>query len=297
MGSQTLCANLAHNTSAHRKDVGHLAPPFPASFYVVRADLSLPEAVAENMRVVNMGLCLPASCGAHDVSRLVDLSVETANALDPRAAKARTFKVTGVRTPATEYLFWEDPTFWTLMNMYMALVDSLLRYGILAWGFAAETYLEELKLKQQKILRCLCGGVATGDLFKHYNALDVKTLFMLKFVDTFYNVNIYKVNIDHPYSTRAATLVVAVLIGAGTAYDYLLEHRKRTALCHSGYDNYSFGLGAPRLVGMRGKGDFGVRLDLTVPAPGAAPAPAPGAAANGHPAAPGTESSLYSSSS
>ncbi|XP_052133615.1 uncharacterized protein LOC127752376 isoform X1 [Frankliniella occidentalis] len=219
MGSQTLCVNLAHNTSSHRKDVGHLTPPFPAAFFVIRADLSLPESVAENMRTVNMGLCLPASCGARDISRLIDLSVETANAVDPRAAKARSFKVTSVRTPSTEYLFWEDSTFWVLVG---------------------------------------------------------------------------------------ASFIVAVLIGAGTAYDYLLEHRKRTALRHSGYDNYSFGLGAPRLVGMRGKGDFGVRLDVTVPDKAAAaavatiPAPAPGHPVGhpaGHPTGPATESSMYSSSS
>ncbi|KAE8751286.1 hypothetical protein FOCC_FOCC001857 [Frankliniella occidentalis] len=166
------------------------------------------------MRTVNMGLCLPASCGARDISRLIDLSVETANAVDPRAAKARSFKVTSVRTPSTEYLFWEDSTFWVLVG---------------------------------------------------------------------------------------ASFIVAVLIGAGTAYDYLLEHRKRTALRHSGYDNYSFGLGAPRLVGMRGKGDFGVRLDVTVPDKAAAaavatiPAPAPGHPVGhpaGHPTGPATESSI-----
>lgn len=206
MGSQTQCTNLAHNTSAHRKDVDHLAPPFAAAFFVVRADLTLPEAVAESQRQVNLGLCLPASCGARDVSRMVDLSVETANALDPRASTNRHFKVTGVRMPtASEYIFWEDPTFWVL-----------------------------------------CG----------------------------------------------VSLVVSVLLAAGTAYDLVLERRKRTSL--SGYDNYSYGLnmGAPRLVGMRGKGDFGVRLDLTV-APVVAPAPAP----LGPAGPPATESSLYSSSS
>lgn len=61
-----------------------------------------------------MGLCLPASCGARDVARMVDLSVETANALDPRATASRTFKVTSVRMPASEYVFWQDHTFWIL---------------------------------------------------------------------------------------------------------------------------------------------------------------------------------------
>ncbi|XP_034234664.1 O-acyltransferase like protein isoform X2 [Thrips palmi] len=210
LGSQTMCSNLAHNTSAHRKDMGHLSPPFTSAFYVVRADLQLPESVAEVQRTVNLGLCLPASCGARDVGRLVDLSVETANEMDPRAAALRQFKVTSVRMPASEYVFWEDPTFWVLIGV---------------------------------------------------------------------------------------SFVVAVLLAAGTAYDLVLEHRKRTSLNglnHSGYDNYSFGLGAPRLVGMRDKGDFGVRLDVTVPAVSTV-GTAPAAAAPSH--APATESSLYSSSS
>lgn len=66
-------------------------------------------------RVVNLGLCLPASCGAHDVARMVDLSVETANEMDPRAAASRSFKITGVRSPSEEYVYWQDPTFWVLM--------------------------------------------------------------------------------------------------------------------------------------------------------------------------------------
>lgn len=67
-------------------------------------------------RTVNLGLCLPSSCGARDVSRLVDLSVDTANDMDPRAAGLRKFKVTSVRLPsAFEYVFWHDPTFWVLM--------------------------------------------------------------------------------------------------------------------------------------------------------------------------------------
>lgn len=208
MGSQTMCSNLAHNTSAHRKDMGHLSPPFAAAFYVVRADLQLPEAVAETQRTVNLGLCLPKSCGARDVGRLVDLSVQTANQVDPRAAALRQFKVTSVRMPAFEYVFWEDPTFWVLI---------------------------------------------------------------------------------------VVSFLVGLLLAGGTAYDLVLEHRKRTGLNHSGYDNYSFGLGAPRLVGMRDKGDFGVgvRLDLTVPAVSTVSAAAPTAPGRG----PATESSLYSSSS
>ena len=65
-------------------------------------------------RTVSLGLCLPASCGARDAASMVDLSVETANAMDPRAAASRLFKVNSVRMPASEYIFWQDPTFWIL---------------------------------------------------------------------------------------------------------------------------------------------------------------------------------------
>ena len=58
MGSQTQCANLGHNTSTHRKDRGHLAPPFPAAFFVVRAELTLPEAVSETVSRPEAATCL-----------------------------------------------------------------------------------------------------------------------------------------------------------------------------------------------------------------------------------------------
>lgn len=85
MGSQTMCTNLAHNTSAHRKDVPHLAPPFAAAFFVLRADLSLPQAVAETVRVNTLCCALPAAALA--LNRVGAQNKLTGKAMPRRAGR------------------------------------------------------------------------------------------------------------------------------------------------------------------------------------------------------------------
>ena len=56
-----------------------------------------------------------------------------------------------------------------LLNLYFALFQSHLSYGLLAWGTASKTSIEKLFLLQKKIVRIISGEsytAHTGPIFK-----------------------------------------------------------------------------------------------------------------------------------
>ena len=56
-----------------------------------------------------------------------------------------------------------------LLNLYFALFQSHLSYGLLAWGTASKTSIEKLFIMQKKIIRIISGDsytAHTGPIFK-----------------------------------------------------------------------------------------------------------------------------------
>lgn len=91
-----------------------------------------------------------------------------------------------------------------LKAVYYALVESQLSYGILAWGAAANKYLNKLEVIQKWILKIIFSKELTfssDTLYKEACVLDTRQLFALKSL-IFNFKNKTTSNIDHCYQTR-----------------------------------------------------------------------------------------------
>ena len=104
-----------------------------------------------------------------------------------------------------------------LLNLYFALFQSHLSYGLLAWGTASRTSIEKLFLLQKKIVRIISGEsytAHTGPIFKKLEILNLWDLYdhsFAKFMFDFHHNNLPDVFSDyfvrtneiHNYNTRA----------------------------------------------------------------------------------------------
>ena len=104
-----------------------------------------------------------------------------------------------------------------LLNLYFALFQSHLSYGLLAWGTASRTSIEKLFLLQKKIVRIISGEsytAHTGPIFKKLEILNLWDLYdhsFAKFMFDFHHYNLPDVFSDyfvrtneiHNYNTRA----------------------------------------------------------------------------------------------
>ena len=99
-----------------------------------------------------------------------------------------------------DFLEWKQ-----LKIVYHALVESHLSYGIIAWGAADKTYLEDLCVLQRKILKLISNKesmYSSNALYKELNILDIRQLFYLKVAIKAHFKRNNLTPIGHNYSTR-----------------------------------------------------------------------------------------------
>ncbi|KAK3923408.1 LINE-1 retrotransposable element ORF2 protein [Frankliniella fusca] len=83
-----------------------------------------------------------------------------------------------------------------LKMVYVALAESIIRYGIGAWGAASETYINEIRDRQTIIIKSIMYFKSRSDFnenaFKDLNVLSVKGLYFQNIVNRYYFSNKYK---------------------------------------------------------------------------------------------------------
>lgn len=93
----------------------------------------------------------------------------------------------------------------TLKTLYHALVESILRYGIIIWGSAYSTNLESLNVSQKHIIKIILGKnkhYSSKLLFKQFNVFNLQLLYTKSvLIFTHKHKNVLNV-IQHGYSTR-----------------------------------------------------------------------------------------------
>jgi Reverse transcriptase (RNA-dependent DNA polymerase) len=94
--------------------------------------------------------------------------------------------------------------------VYTALVDSIISYGILAWGNASIVHLQKIFLLQKKIIKnivpCHIKHKLNFDTNLFFNALQILNIFDIyryKIIIKYYYSTDYKLLYDHEIATRA----------------------------------------------------------------------------------------------
>ena len=71
-----------------------------------------------------------------------------------------------------------------LKNIYYALINSYLRYGLMAWGNASTDVLQPLTVITNRAVRIMSfaplGRIDTQPIFKHFQLLNVDNTFLLE---------------------------------------------------------------------------------------------------------------------
>jgi len=105
--------------------------------------------------------------------------------------------------------------FYTLRNIltkgllkiiYGSLIESILRYGIIAWGSALQTHLLNLQITQNYILKVILGLdrlYPTVDLYCKYGFLNLKNLYTHTLLCWIHKSRNKQTTISHRYPTRA----------------------------------------------------------------------------------------------
>lgn len=92
-----------------------------------------------------------------------------------------------------------------LKQIYYALVESVLRYGICGWGGVYKTTLAPLNVTQNAILKIILNKsfyYPTSQLYKETGLCTVRQLFIISAVRNVYSQK-QTIQINHNYSTRA----------------------------------------------------------------------------------------------
>lgn len=82
-------------------------------------------------------------------------------------------------------------------QVYYSLVESRLRYGVLAWGNASRTHIEKLINLQRRIIR----AINTNSF--HFKVLDVTNIFKMTAILEYYNDSRFQEPISHTLNTRS----------------------------------------------------------------------------------------------
>lgn len=92
-----------------------------------------------------------------------------------------------------------------MKTLYYALVESRLKYGIIAWGSVVYGYLRRLEVIQKKILKIIYLKKHTypsDELYKETETLDMRKLYFLSVVLHIFKHKNTLVDIEHTYETR-----------------------------------------------------------------------------------------------
>ena len=94
-----------------------------------------------------------------------------------------------------------------LRAVYCALVESVVRYGLLSWGNTTKTYLDTVQRQQKRILKAISGRNIENRqeplaYFRHFNVLPAEQLFKFVLIMSFRKNNDFRGAQEHGYGTR-----------------------------------------------------------------------------------------------
>lgn len=101
-----------------------------------------------------------------------------------------------------------------LREVYYALVQSVLSYGILAWGGAYKNVISKIQIAQNLVLRIMLRKdrmYSTEKLYREENIMNIKQLYSLEIIKYTHKNHESVKNICHEYSTRSKSKNYCVL--------------------------------------------------------------------------------------
>lgn len=93
-----------------------------------------------------------------------------------------------------------------LKNVYYTLVQSLLSYGILAWGGTYSTILSKVNVIQRSVIKIALHKprlFPTAQLFNLFKVFTVRELFVLEVFKYYFKERDHISHLSHSYTTRA----------------------------------------------------------------------------------------------
>ena len=78
-----------------------------------------------------------------------------------------------------------------LLSFYYSLIYTHLSYGICVWGTAEDTYLEKIRVSQNKALRAIIGSqftASTDPLYESLNVLKLDDIFQLQYASLMFDI-------------------------------------------------------------------------------------------------------------
>lgn len=91
--------------------------------------------------------------------------------------------------------------------VYFSLVESTLRYGIMAWGGTADCHISKLIKIQNRFIKIIALNtqqefLETTEKYKWLFILKVTQVYKMVLLSNYYNCNEYREEISHPKNTR-----------------------------------------------------------------------------------------------
>lgn len=101
-----------------------------------------------------------------------------------------------------------------IKNVYYALVQSLLSYGILVWGGTNKTLINNLAILQKRIIKIILNKpytYSTEMLYKEFNVMNITELYALEILKYYYKNKHHFNSPDHIHNTRFKTQLHAMI--------------------------------------------------------------------------------------
>jgi len=119
-----------------------------------------------------------------------------------------------------------------LYNVYCALCQSLLEYGIIGWGSASNTHMKQLVKTQKGIIKIILKvptRTPSKEIFKSFKVLSITKLYS-KNVLLHFKKNNKSLNDQHAYTTRSKTLNLHNIPRINTSFGQKNHHFHATKL-------------------------------------------------------------------
>lgn len=97
-----------------------------------------------------------------------------------------------------------------MRTVYLALVESILSYGLLSWGNASKTHIEKILSIQNKIITCIASKrlrhIDVSQYYRDINILPISDLYVYRLILKYYFQPEFKIIEDHKVNTRLRLL-------------------------------------------------------------------------------------------
>jgi len=156
--------------------------------------------------------CIQGDCLCTDAIQRVSETKYLGIVIDSRLRWDRHVEFLTKRIKKLVYLFYKLRLIFNkyfLIMIYRSFAESVLSYGIIAWGSACASILEPLQIVQKYILKVILfksRGFPTVQLFAEAGLLSIKGLYCLKSVVYMHRHPSKRRIVDHSYDTRSRTV-------------------------------------------------------------------------------------------